>query len=623
MLEEEEFHDARSEEEEWVLARRGITLVLNNQYDEAQKLFTDRKDSIQLAAGHCFIVFMNALMSFEEEMLTEAQTVLRNVERRCAQDIGWLKSMRNKVFGSFKEKSGEAGRLEQQVILADTQVCLALLTFLQQDMSGCVRGGWLLRKAWRVYQHTYNQILTLYRQTFGSELTVPGSDFASWRVVTQGPGMVESPSCDWSAPTSPHTTPLSPSTPSGYLNGYKSSFASLLNAFSPAPQNEMEPEEISRLMSAVSFGYGVFQLCVSLLPPSLLKLIQLLGFGADRAAGLEALTFSRRGCDMRAPLATLALLWYHTIVRPFFALDGSNVQAGIDTASQLIRESQPEFTNSALFLFFTGRIHRLKSEVPAALEAYLSAVEKSPQREVQLLCLHEVSWCYLIQLDWAKAYKSFMTLKIRSRWSKIFYTYLAAVCAGASDKLSEAARLSREISESLQNCGQPGAPSALTQLEDFICRRAALLSCTTSPPDPSYCRLLAYEMLFLWNALPSTQYNNIITRDCESSIGKEPMVGLRSLILGTVQGCLGLHTEAKASLRAALSARQNIPDSARDSHVTAFALYELARLLIQETYEYREEARHLLERAQRDFKGYDFESRLNVRIHAALRSLGQ
>ncbi|KAG8251219.1 Tetratricopeptide repeat protein 39C [Homalodisca vitripennis] len=58
MLEEEEFHDARSEEEEWVLARRGITLVLNNQYDEAQKLFTDRKDSIQLAAGHCFIVFM-------------------------------------------------------------------------------------------------------------------------------------------------------------------------------------------------------------------------------------------------------------------------------------------------------------------------------------------------------------------------------------------------------------------------------------------------------------------------------------------------------------------------------------------------------------------------------------
>ena len=26
---------------------------------------------------------------------------------------------------------------------------------------------------------------------------------------------------------------------------------------------------------------------------------------------------------MKAPLATLALLWYHTVLRPFFALDGA------------------------------------------------------------------------------------------------------------------------------------------------------------------------------------------------------------------------------------------------------------------------------------------------------------
>lgn len=69
-------------------------------------------------------------------------------------------------------------------------------------------------------------------------------------------------------------------------------------------RSELEPEEVSRLMSAVSFGYGVFQLCISLLPPSLLKLIQLLGFGADRTVGLNALMFSRQGPDMRAPLAT-------------------------------------------------------------------------------------------------------------------------------------------------------------------------------------------------------------------------------------------------------------------------------------------------------------------------------
>jgi len=66
----------------------------------------------------------------------------------------------------------------------------------------------------------------------------------------------------------------------------------------------MPPEVVSRLMSAVSFGYGIFQLCISLLPPSLLKLIHFLGFEGDRQVGIAALMFARQGHDMRAPLAT-------------------------------------------------------------------------------------------------------------------------------------------------------------------------------------------------------------------------------------------------------------------------------------------------------------------------------
>jgi Protein of unknown function (DUF3808) len=56
----------------------------------------------------------------------------------------------------------------------------------------------------------------------------------------------------------------------------------------------------------------------------------------------------------------LSLLWYHTIVRPFFALDGSNVQAGVIAAESLITESQEVYGQSALFLFFRGRVERLK-----------------------------------------------------------------------------------------------------------------------------------------------------------------------------------------------------------------------------------------------------------------------
>lgn len=46
------------DEEGWEIARRGIQMVLNNQYLEAQELFRGHEESIQLAAGHCFVVFM-------------------------------------------------------------------------------------------------------------------------------------------------------------------------------------------------------------------------------------------------------------------------------------------------------------------------------------------------------------------------------------------------------------------------------------------------------------------------------------------------------------------------------------------------------------------------------------
>lgn len=61
---------------------------------------------------------------------------------------------------------------------------------------------------------------------------------------------------------------------------------------------------IRRLMAAVSFGYGLFHLAVSLLPPKLLNVIHFLGFEGDRQTGIQALHFSRQGSDMRGPLAT-------------------------------------------------------------------------------------------------------------------------------------------------------------------------------------------------------------------------------------------------------------------------------------------------------------------------------
>ena len=58
-------------------------------------------------------------------------------------------------------------KLEQQIILADCQVLAAIINFLHQDWGSYMKGGWVLRKAWKIYQRAYTQIRDLYMRRVG------------------------------------------------------------------------------------------------------------------------------------------------------------------------------------------------------------------------------------------------------------------------------------------------------------------------------------------------------------------------------------------------------------------------------------------------------------------------
>ena len=87
--------------------------------------------------------------------------------------------------------------------------------------------------------------------------------------------------------------------------------------------------------------------------------------------------------------------------------------------------------------------------------------------------------------------------------------------------------------------------------------------------------------------------------DCQST-GHEPMEGLRHLVIGAAQCCLGHYEEAKASFRTCLAKRGDsehasgeTQHSSGDHHISAFALYELGTLLckdveVKSTYNIRD-----------------------------------
>eukprot|EP00058_Branchiostoma_floridae_P003654 XP_002589142.1 hypothetical protein BRAFLDRAFT_114239 [Branchiostoma floridae] len=528
-----EFDDVR-------LALAGINLMLNNGFQESDMLFNKyRQYSPLMSAGASFVSTMHAVMTFEEEKISAAMQMLKSTENLCATDEGFLESIKSKLGSKPASKETAqltvAERLERQIIIGDCQLYMAMLTFIKQELSAYVKGGWVLRKAWKIYNRAYREVTDLIA-------------YCEWRT-----GQKDLPSAD----------------------------------------------TLGRLLGAVSFGFGLFQLTISMIPPSLLKIVNMLGFRVERDIGLKCLKTASKSQDMKAPLATLSLLWYHLVATPFFALGSGGAEQGLCEAEKILRENEASYPTSALFLFFKGRLLRLRCQNEESLAVYNQALEAcKDQREIQLLCVYEISWSQLLKLNFAEALSGFQRLKEESRWSQCYYAYLSAICYGAQGKIPEARDMFKQVPKFAQKKRNP--------LELYTVRKAQqFLKAGKKNQTREYVMLLALEVLYLWRALPTCDTDDLqkMLQEC-GKVTDQSLISMGFLIEGSIHSILGNRDEAMTCFEAAL-AKSSSPH--QEQHVAPFACYELGVLY--------------LEKAEDGYKDYDFENRLRIRVHAVLRHM--
>uniref|UniRef100_A0A672Q5R7 Tetratricopeptide repeat domain 39C n=1 Tax=Sinocyclocheilus grahami TaxID=75366 RepID=A0A672Q5R7_SINGR len=514
---------------------------------------------------------MNAMMTFEEEKMQMASDDLRTTEKLCESDnAGVIETIRNKIKKSvslFRSGVEIVDRLQRQIIVADCQVYLAVLSFVKQELSAYIKGGWILRKAWKMYNKCYSDISQLQE--------------ACRRRSPDQQGALTSEQDN-------HNT----SAESG---------------------GRVTEEVLDRLKGSVSFGYGLFHLCISMVPPHLLKIVNLLGFPGDRHQGLSSLAYASESKDMKAPLATLALLWYHTVVQPFFALDGSDSQAGLLEAKAILQKKAMVYPNSSLFIFFKGRVQRLECQINSALASFQDALEfASDQREIQHVCLYEIGWCSMIEMNFEDAYRSFERLKNESRWSQCYYAYLTGVCQGASGDLEGAKAVFQDVQKLFKRKNN--------QIEQFALKRAERLRKVSLTRE--LCILGVVEVLYLWKALPNCSSSKLQLMNQGKSGGMKSVLsqsslGLKHLLLGAIQKCLGNIKDAVQSFQLAA---QDEYGRLNNSYVQPYSCYELGCVLLAKP-ETLSKGRSLLLQAKENYAGYDFENRLHVRIHSALASI--
>lgn len=568
------------------LARDGINLLLNSGFEESQKLFRSHSDESPLmSAGSGMVQFVQAILTFEDDQLDRALESLKKAQKVCY------------VENTAKKGLTQMGRDEQlmrQILYADCELYMALLTFLKQGITDYIKGGYLMRRAWKLYDKCYY------------EISAVGGPFLLWAPELRGSGNgVDLPS-DLDDVEEAHdesvgvgvVSPLNPNDATSYT----------LDKLSLNEEcgDGISPEALKHLQAAVSCGYGLFHLAISLVPPKLLKFCHLLGFSGNRDVGIQALNLASQSEDMKAPVARLTLLWYHAVIRPFVALDEGNNEDGLTNATAILEESYQEYPSSAVFLFFKGLVSRLKGNIGQALDEFHQAMRfAAEQKEIALICQYEVGWCHMLRLEWEYALPAFLRLREESKWSQSYYAYLCGVTIGILGSTTETFAQFKLV---------PKFVKKKTPLELFLVRKISFYK--KFPPSEDDCLLLALEILYVWrafNTCSSAVLNNILSalEDCKVSSHLAP---LKSLVQGAACKAIKKTDLAVKFFQDAIVKSGRSPP---DPHVTPFAYYELGVLYAQDD-ETSAEGEELLKKVKDNFSGYDFENRLSFRVHAAL-----
>lgn len=581
------------------LSTDGIKMVLNNDWKKAEDLFAEHKDSsVLMCAGNSFVTFLQALMTFEEDKLEQAKTALNETINRCKNAA----SSKHRKH-SNKETLSSEDRLLYEVIATDCLLYQAGLIVINQDMKSYIKGGWYLRSAWRSYKRLYNEIRALNPEQDDQFFTGKESSIDPMEDSLAVPSSSE----DWPFPTSSSSSSIA-ATPDEFRD-LELDFARSRSMSSMT--SELSRSSKDRLLAAVCFGYGSFQLFISLCPPKILGIIHFLGFEGDQELSLKCLDFTSRMDGMMAPLATLVLVYYHSVIRPFFALDGSNLSAGISEANRILERADLDYPDSALFLYFRSRVHILEGRADEGLVTCRRALAMSVnQRETQHICLYEIGRLSMMKLQWSEAADCFFRLRKESRWARCFYAYLAAISYGCMGEIDNAKQLFIDVPKlvKLKN----------NQLELFVSKRATRYSANI--PTENQMTILTLEMLYIWTTIPNCSKEDLekmltVCRN-ERDLSFRPLC---CLVEGVILKEFEDLVEAEKSLKRAMEYYDS--DHNVDAHVAAFACFELGMLKSQERN--YQESRDWFVRIKHRYKNYEFEPRLSVKVSAALKRISE
>ncbi|KAF9030884.1 hypothetical protein BDZ89DRAFT_949301 [Hymenopellis radicata] len=213
-------------------------------------------------------------------------------------------------------------------------------------------------------------------------------------------------------------------------------------AWATSHPGKEDPSLDAHFRSGVYLGYGLSTLILSLLPGKLQSIVELFGYHASRAEGLQVLgraggwggkasdddssppSIDKAKEGVRRPICDMILLAFHLVLSSF-----TTIGVSLPTASRLIKYYAQRFPRGPFYLFAQGRMALLQSRPADAIRFHQTALDAHQQfARLAAISYWERAIGYLGLFDIRNSMEEWKRLHEGGGWSKAVYAYGYAVC---------------------------------------------------------------------------------------------------------------------------------------------------------------------------------------------------
>lgn len=172
-------------------------------------------------------------------------------------------------------------------------------------------------------------------------------------------------------------------------------------------QDAKEQPHHEELVRCLNFGAGFFFFAMSIIPQKFLKLVEFVGFRADRDLGLKYIRECHDAGGIRAPFATIVLLFNNLLLPRGLA----NPAKYLREADTLIKESLTKYPEGSLIQVMGSHCARKQCDIDGGIKFMEDAIENCRGLNASpLIYKYELANCFAMKLNWTEAAKHFEPL---------------------------------------------------------------------------------------------------------------------------------------------------------------------------------------------------------------------